>query len=399
MVVLSRSCAVSKHWDFLHEQLKCPAWLSWLYSSSALSGVDGSSWLSPFRALVSHLMFGHLKLSVELATAFLSAQQRLEFILDGFPEFSAIAEVIAAVQVQAGALQSRALSVWVDVTEGYPDAYRAVTTRHAAVLLLHFQQAEIRSLHATGMLEQREYDFILSLISQKLLRLERRGLEMRMTDALELFFALPFIQALTPTQQRRLRLLLHDKGVRRRTFEAHHILFGRRQVSTSPTLTTHTHYQRCTAHNHNKMDTGRATLTHCQGCSRASSNAHLVSCGSCLYLLLLCGFFCVDVTVVDCSPRRERQVCSFQCVVCCVSSTTSRRTPSRRSRKIGGPLLRGLRSRRAETRSPPRRAPSPPILLLLLLRSLARRPPPLGPIVCICTTPSAGVGSSVPSRC
>ena len=221
--------SLAAHWDFLHSQLRCPRWLSLLYSSPSLSRVDGPRWLRPLSLLVSRLMFGHLKVSVELATAFLSAQQRLEFVLDSFPEFSDIdAEVISAVQRQAGALQSRALTVWVDVTEGYHEAHAAVVTRHAAVLLLHFQQAEIRSLHSTGMLEQREFDLIISLINAKLLRLERSGIHIPMSHAVDLFLALPFIAALTSHQQRRLRAAMREKSTRR-WYENHQTLWDRRQ--------------------------------------------------------------------------------------------------------------------------------------------------------------------------
>ena len=217
------------HWDFLHSALRCPRWLSVLYSSPQLSRVDGGRWLLPLRVLVTRLMFSHLKVSVELATAFLSAQQRLEFVLDSFPEFSSIdAEVIAAVQRQAGALQTRALAVWVDVTEGYHEAHAAVVTRHAAVLLLHFQQAEIRSLHSTGMLEQREFDLIISLINSRLLRLERGGIHIPMTNAVDLFLALPFIASLTAHQQRRLRAVMKEKSTRR-WYENHQTLWDRRQ--------------------------------------------------------------------------------------------------------------------------------------------------------------------------
>ena len=221
--------SIVAHWEFIHRQLRCPRWLSLLYSWRALSRVDGSRWVRPLRALVQHLMFSHLKVSVELATAFLSAQQRLEFVLDDFPEFTSIdAEVIAAVQRQAGALQSRALTVWVDVTEGYHEAHAAVVTRHAAVLLLHFQQSEIRSLHATGMLEQREFDGIIALINGKLLRLERTGIRIPFSSARDLLLSLPIMISLTAQQQRALRTEMQAKGTRQ-WYENHQTLWDRRQ--------------------------------------------------------------------------------------------------------------------------------------------------------------------------
>ena len=79
------------------------------------------------------------------------------------------------------------------------------------------------------MLEQREFDFILTLTQSKMLRLERAGLPMRMTDSWELFLQLPFIRALTPSQQRRLKALMEAQAVRRSTYDAHHVLFDRRQ--------------------------------------------------------------------------------------------------------------------------------------------------------------------------
>ena len=133
------------HWKFLYHQLRCPRWLQWLYSSDLLSRVDHSRWLGPLRRLAAAWMFAHLKTTVELATAFLSAQQRLEFILDSFPEFSSIdAEVIEAVQREAGALQSRALAVWADVTEGV--RRQAHSTRPLPPLLSRWALSTHRSL-------------------------------------------------------------------------------------------------------------------------------------------------------------------------------------------------------------------------------------------------------------
>ena len=211
------SGSILSQWTFLRQQLRCPPWLSFLYSSRYLvNSVDVPWHIRLFRSAVQHLMFGHLKVCVELTTAFLSANQRLETVLDSFPEVAAIdAEAVEVVQQQVGYLQHRALAAWVDVCEGYGEAHAAVVTRHAAIMLLHFQQREIRSLHSTGMLEQREFDLIIALINAKLVRLDQRGLQMHMSTAVELLQQHPLLHTLTEEHKRRLSKWMRQKRTRR----------------------------------------------------------------------------------------------------------------------------------------------------------------------------------------
>ena len=195
-----------------------------------MAGAGGSGLLERgLRAGISRLMFSQLQLSVELCTAYLSAQQRLEFVLDAFPELSDVdAEVIASVQQQAGLLQTRALSAWLDFAEGYSEAHGAVVTRHAAVLLLHLQQRELQELHATGMLEPRERDIVVGLINRKLLRLERLGISIPVSSAAELLLRLPIVSLLTAQRQRRLQALLREANARR-WYETHQRVWHQKQ--------------------------------------------------------------------------------------------------------------------------------------------------------------------------
>ena len=217
-----RSC-----WSMLQRQIACPSWLAYCYSSSDL--LSDEWYIRPFVPLVHHLLFRHLKLSVELTTAFLSASRRLEAVLEEFPEVSLIdTSAVSAVQQQVAALQQRALEQWVDISEAYSEAHSAVVTRHAAIMLLHFQQREIRSLHSTGMLEQREFDLIVALINAKLVRLDQRGLQMHMSTAVELLQQHPALQTLTEEQKRRLRQWMRAKRTRR-WHQAHHTVWGKGQ--------------------------------------------------------------------------------------------------------------------------------------------------------------------------
>ena len=224
------SGSILSHWTVLRQELRCPPWLSFLYSSRyLLSSSDVSWYVRSFRSVVQHLMFQHLKVSVELTTAFLSANQRLETVLDAFPELSALdADAVNVIQRQVGYLQHKALAAWVDVCEGYSEAHSAVVTRHAAIMLLHFQQREIRSLHSTGMLEQREFDLIVALINAKLVRLDQRGLQMHMSTAVELLQQHPALQTLTEEQKRRLRQWMRAKRTRR-WHQAHHTVWDKGQ--------------------------------------------------------------------------------------------------------------------------------------------------------------------------
>jgi len=202
-------------WEMLQYKMRCPAWLSYCYSSPHLLSEDGW-YFHPFVPLVHRLMYAHLKQAVELATAFLSANQRLAGVMKEFPEVSLIdTSVLTTVQEQVAQLQQQAMEQWVDISDGYGEAHAAVVTRHAAIMLLHFQQREIRSLHSTGMLEQREFDLIIALINAKLVRLDQRGLSMQMSTAVELLQQHPLILSLTETSKRRLRALVREKETRR----------------------------------------------------------------------------------------------------------------------------------------------------------------------------------------
>ena len=206
--------SVSSCWEMIRQRMNSPRWLSYAYSSPYLLSDDW--YVRPLVPFVHRLLFGHLKLCIELATAFLGANRRLEAVLKEFPEVSLIdTSVVSAVQQQVAALQHQAIEQWLSISTGYGEAHSAVVTRHAAIMLLHFQQREIRSLHSTGMLEQREFDLIVALINAKLVRLDQRGLSMHMSAAADILQQHPLVMTLTAEQKRTLRTLMRAKHSRR----------------------------------------------------------------------------------------------------------------------------------------------------------------------------------------
>lgn len=105
--------------------------------------------------------------------AFHSAKSRMENLLNKFPEFANIDNIIMhRVLTEAKMLQIRASLVLHDLQHSYRNCWTIEMTKRCAQMLLKYESVAIVQLYETGMLNENEYAHILKLIQKKIFHLE-----------------------------------------------------------------------------------------------------------------------------------------------------------------------------------------------------------------------------------
>jgi hypothetical protein len=212
--VAEQRADIPLQWQLVENQLHVPWIISTLFQQR-------HQWCTKW---VQRALFSHLAFSVELATSFLAASVRIDEVVTTFPELNEInSSIVDDMKHVVNGYARRAYDAWMDVQRSYPEAYAAVQTRHAAQILLLFEQRALESLASTGILDEDEHKKLDGLVDEKIYRLERSMVSGVMHQSDDVFSSLPFLQHL-PIERRRF-LLMHATKRLIRHGEVHPSLF------------------------------------------------------------------------------------------------------------------------------------------------------------------------------